>query len=487
MEKKTISFPYIIDLLPIMMDNKEEESILLESADIATKLGEQSLYYFDFSLKIIGKNNEVTIKALNSDFLYLIKEISVDLKKYIKIKEEDQITFSFSSLKSETNLENKLSLPSMLSPLRCLLNKIKEPLVGFFAYDFLDHFEDLPKAKFDPFNIPDFLFYLPKSQIKVDHKNNKTICISDRKEIFDQLNYHASTASAGITNQIDIKYNTDITDEDFIQLVKLCQEHIKAGDVYQIVPSRTFSLPIKDEFLSYNILRRENPSPYMFFLNTKEIKLLGSSPETFIKVDGEKRIVTIKPIAGTRIRGFDKMGKIDDEQDSRNEASLCLDEKELAEHMMLVDLARNDIASIAKPKSRKVEELLTVDKLGHVMHLVSKVVGTLRDETDSLSAYQSAMNMGTLMGAPKIMAATLLRKYEKTKRGVYGGAIGYLCPNGDMDLSIIIRSALIKDHTAYIRTGCGVVLDSVPTYEKDETINKAMSVLKAISIANGMI
>lgn len=219
----------------------------------------------------------------------------------------------------------------------------------------------------------------------------------------------------------------------------------------------------------------------MFYIRTDEWTLFGASPETFIKV--EEGRVSVRPIAGTRRRGFLASGGIDAELDSREQASLCLDEKELAEHMMLVDLARNDIASVSKPNSRRVKRLLTVDRFSHVMHLVSEVEGELKEGFDCLSAYQASMNMGTLMGAPKVRAAELLRTIEQSKRGFYGGAVGYIDFALNMDTAIIIRSALVKGDVAKVRTGCGVVYDSTPEFEAEETINKALGVLKAIEIA----
>lgn len=218
----------------------------------------------------------------------------------------------------------------------------------------------------------------------------------------------------------------------------------------------------------------------MFYINTPNTVLTGASPELNLRVSGTKnRQVEIRPIAGTKPRGKVD-GKIDQDMDFRYEAELKLDHKELAEHMMLVDLARNDIARVTRKGSRVVTELLVVEKYESVMHLVSNVKGTLAEGLDALSAYLATMNMGTLTGAPKIEAMKIIRQLEKNKRGYYGGAVMYLTVDGQFDSCITIRSLQIKDHTAYIRAGGGVVYDSVPKTEFEETQHKANSCLRAV-------
>jgi len=223
-----------------------------------------------------------------------------------------------------------------------------------------------------------------------------------------------------------------------------------------------------------------NPSPYMFYLNTRNTILMGASPELNLRVSGtDNRQVEIRPIAGTKPRGKVN-GQIDTESDVRYEAELKLDHKELAEHMMLVDLARNDIARVAAAGSRIVNEMLIVERYASVMHLVSNVKGLLGGDLDALSAYLATMNMGTLTGAPKIEAMKIIRNLEKNKRGYYGGAVMYLTVDGQFDSCITIRSLQVKDHTAYIRAGAGIVHDSVPKTEFEETDHKTQSCLRAI-------
>jgi anthranilate synthase component 1 len=264
-------------------------------------------------------------------------------------------------------------------------------------------------------------------------------------------------------------------------MVQIAKKHIVDGDIFQVVLSRIISEPCPDEPLDvYKRLRLLNPSPYMFYLNTPSTILTGASPELNLRVSGTKnRQVEIRPIAGTKPRGRVN-GQLDLDTDFRYEAELKLDRKELAEHMMLVDLARNDIARVAQKGTRIVTELLVAEKYESVMHLVSNVKGTLSDELDALSAYLATMNMGTLTGAPKIEAMKIIRRLEKNKRGYYGGAVMYLTVDGQFDSCITIRALQVKDHVAYIRAGGGIVHDSVPKTEFEETQHKANSCLRAV-------
>ena len=257
--------------------------------------------------------------------------------------------------------------------------------------------------------------------------------------------------------------------------------------MFQVVPSRTIISNYNAEPLDiYSKLRELNPSPYMFYINGRNGILLGSSPETYIRVDGDgQKTVEIRPIAGTKPRGT-VGNEIDPDLDSRYETELKIDEKELAEHTMLVDLARNDIAKISKPGSRYVLNPFVAEKYSHVQHLVSTVRGKLKDDLDALHAYLASMNMGTLTGAPKVEAMKLIRYVEKTKRGFYGGSVGDITPSGDFDSCIVIRSMRLKGNKAYIRAGAGIVYDSIPGKEFLETEKKAHACIKAIQLAGGL-
>ena len=354
-------------------------------------------------------------------------------------------------------------------------------ILGMFAYDYVDMVEELPKAKQDLLNIPDYVFWVPEKLLIIDHVKNHTRVWERDSECHpgegqgpvSSWRRPGSTCLDSGLRQND-SMTVDIPDDEYADLVKQMKEHIVQGDVFQIVPSRTFSLPCEDPLAAYQRLKQSNPSPYMFYVNAPDFTVFGSSPENFIRVSEDPKRIEISPIAGTRTRGIDL------DADSRKEAELRLDIKEQAEHMMLVDLARNDIARVSKAGTRHVQELLTVDRYSHVMHLVSHVQGDLKDDLDALHAYQASLNMGTLVGAPKVKAAQILREVEKTKRGIYGGAVGYLDHRGNLNTAIMIRSAIVKDGTAYVRVGAGVVFDSDPAFEVQETHNKAKAVLEAI-------
>ncbi len=451
------TFHGIFDPSHLLNMKTDQDIVLLESADVVTKLSEKSLLFFDLALRMEARENNVVVTVLIDEGRELLKRLVEHFKEEAVLVNADSATFSFRPLHHHLDLLEKMKARSALDLLRVTQSLIEVAhedlkrafmLVGAFTYDFLDHFEKLPPAKQDVQNLPDFVFYLPLSVVVLDNLAQQTTVYShelaagtqaessqngrrrfDRAVDLIERGLFGATRGHAVIPRIDNHYPqfvTDIADDDFMKLVERCKEHIYAGDVYQIVLSRTFSHPIKDVVLTYQTLKRLNPSPYMFFLRTEKWTLLGASPETFIKVDNGGQRMAIRPIAGTRRRGFDQDGNIDPELDSREQASLCLDEKELAEHMMLVDLARNDIASVARPHSRRIKRLLGVDRYSHVMHMVSEVEGTLEKEHDALSAYQASMNMGTLMGAPKVRAAELLRGLEASKRGFYGGAIGYL-------------------------------------------------------------
>jgi anthranilate synthase component 1 len=370
-------------------------------------------------------------------------------------------------------------------------------LLGALSYDFIDQFEKLPANEDDLLGNPDYELYFADNIFLMDHSQgqgyvvvnviitngDREAAISEAQECFD---YYSNLARFDVpqgkkfTESLP-EASTDTSQDEYETMVRTAKRHILDGDIFQVVLSRTKMEPCPDEPLDvYKRLRVLNPSPYMFYLNTPNTILMGSSPELNLRVSGtETRQVEIRPIAGTKPRGR-VAGQIDADIDFRYEAELKIDRKELAEHMMLVDLARNDIARVAKPGSRIVTELLTAEKYESVQHLVSNVSGELAVELDALSAYLATMNMGTLTGAPKIEAMKIIRRLEKTKRGYYGGAVMYLTVDGQFDSCITIRSLQVRDRTAYIRVGAGIVHDSVPKTEFEETEHKANSCLRAI-------
>jgi anthranilate synthase component 1 len=279
-----------------------------------------------------------------------------------------------------------------------------------------------------------------------------------------------------------LKLDSDMIKDEYCDKVRILKRHIVNGDIFQCVLSRTISTDFQSEPLEvYRRLRQSNPSPYMFFIKSEDGILLGSSPERCIGVKGDNGIKTveIRPIAGTKPRGIINE-RLDKDLDNRFETELKLDPKELAEHTMLVDLARNDVAKVSVSGTRHVSEPFIVEKYSHVQHLVSSVSGILKPELDPLHAYLASMNMGTLTGAPKIEAMKLLREHEKNKRGFYGGSVFYITPSKDFDSAIVIRSMRLKGNRAYIRAGAGIVYDSIPEKEFDETERKASACINAL-------
>jgi anthranilate synthase component 1 len=376
-------------------------------------------------------------------------------------------------------------------------------LFGAISYDFIDQFEDLPESKEDVLKDPDYELYFLDNLFLIDHKDKKMYLIANalitdanRKAIYERciktIEGYEKTLQLKAPKPKKLKpkkqlIETDTEKKEYEDTVREMKSHILQGDVFQVVPSRTLITNYNAEPLDiYNTLRTLNPSPYMFYINSQSGMLIGSSPEMYLRVQGdEQKLVEIRPIAGTKPRGIVN-DKIDLELDSRYETELKIDRKELAEHTMLIDLARNDVARISKPGTRITIDPFIVEKYSHVQHLVSTVKGELKEDLDALHAYLASMNMGTLTGAPKIEAMKLIRKAEKTKRGFYGGSVGYLTPNGDFDSCIVIRTMKLKNNKAYIRAGAGIVYDSVPQKEFNETNKKAQSCLRAVKLAGGL-
>ena len=493
---------------------RKKNSLLFESASIVPKYGERSLGTSDPCLKIIGKGEFFEINALNDTGIKFLNFLKNDFDFCDEAEYgKNTIKGKLSPKRGNVSEDERLKLKNHTHILRTIAFKFKPaskpfiPYCGLFgaiSYDFIDQFEDLPKNKSDLLQDADYVFYFADNLFIVDHKEQKTYfaanalitedfgesyseCVSKIQNYKNLVNekFDSSKINHNLKKS-DIKFESDTSKEEFIEQVNKIKKNILAGDVYQCVISRTISADFNgDAFDIYKKLREVNPSPYMFYINNSDGIILGASPEMSLRVQGDKeKIVEIRPIAGTKPRGIVN-NKIDSDLDSRYEAELKTDAKEIAEHTMLVDLARNDIARISKPGTRYVDEPFTIEKYSHVQHLVSNVSGVLKDDLDALHAYLATMNMGTLTGAPKVEAMKLIRLYEKTKRGFYGGAVGYLTPSGDMDSAILIRSIRIKDNKAYVRVGAGIVYDSNPESEFVETERKAMACLKAIeSIEN---
>jgi anthranilate synthase component I len=282
--------------------------------------------------------------------------------------------------------------------------------------------------------------------------------------------------SQAIREQGDIAITSNMTRQDYLSMVKAAKEYIAAGDIIQVVPSQRFEAPLTAHpFNLYRSLRTINPSPYMFYLRLGDFTLAGASPETMVRVEG--RQITLRPIAGTRRRGADEF------EDLALERELLADPKELAEHIMLVDLGRNDIGRVAKIGSVKVTELMSVERYSHVMHIVSNVIGYLHEGMDAFDAFRATFPQGTVSGAPKIRAMEIIDELEPVRRGVYAGAVGYFSFTGNTDTAIALRTLLIKGDRVYIQAGGGVVADSDPCAEYEESCNKARAMIRALSAA----
>ncbi len=492
---------------------RKNNSILLESADIVPKYGELSLGSASPCLKITGLKEDFEIKALNNLGKKVLKLLKKDLSFCDKVTcKPDIIKGKLIPKRKNVSEDERLRLKTHIDIIKAVAFKFKPtekpfiPYCGLFgaiSYDFIDQFEDLPQNKEDIFQNPDYELYFLDNLFLTDHKKGKTYLISNalitdnnRDEIYKTCIKTIANYEKALTQKLPKQkkfkpkkqeIDTDTKKEEYKEIVTRMKTHILQGDIFQVVPSRTIIADYNAEPLDiYQRLRELNPSPYMFYINQTKGILLGASPEMSLRVQGDdKKIVEIRPIAGTKPRGLINE-QVDPDLDSRYETELKIDEKELAEHTMLIDLARNDVAKISETGTRYCNETFVVEKYSHVQHLVSNVRGVLKKDLDALHAYLATMNMGTLTGCPKVEAMKLIRQHEKNKRGFYGGAVGYITPNGDMDTTITIRSMFLKDNKAYIRAGAGIVYDSIPENEFFETEKKARACLKAIRLAGGL-
>ena len=502
--------PDPLALFASLTEGDRVDTILLESADATSGQGERSILLPRTMLRLEGRGPVVRITPLTPNGVALRNWLACALAEEAAISRDgESLLAEWPLAATDQEARVRLQTAGPLDALRAVVHRIRlvsEPATfahlaaGIFAYDLVDSQEVLPAAKSDLLDFPDFVFWVPEQLVVLDHVHRSTTILAHvvGGENADASYHDAVRAverlSQAVTNRRTGEQTSfasspvrlfaepvlDLDDGAYASLVAELKGYITMGDVFQIVPSRTFSLPCADPFATYARLRAANPSPYMFLVRAPGFTLLGASPETAVRVGGRPRSVTLRPIAGTAPRGRTPDGAEDHELDARFQAALMTDTKELAEHMMLVDLARNDVARVSRPGTRRVSKLLTVDRYQHVMHLVSEVTGELDAGLDALHAYAASLNMGTLVGAPKIRAAELLREHECSKRGPYGGAVGYLTHAGDMDTAIIIRSALVRQGIAHVRAGAGVVLDSDPAREADETRRKAMAVLQAV-------
>jgi len=502
---------YIEDSLGLFhkITGNSSNHLLLDSAEIESKAHLKSLMLIDACMKITCHGLNVTFEALTDNGKDLLTFIAPHFStQLISEQTTKRLGLIFPQSDRSGDEDQRLKSKSPVDALRAVIQQVTKQsshpqglfLGGVFAYDFIATFEDLIDVPESDNICPDFMFYVAETLLIQDHQTHDSQIIgsvfgglySDDNEqrIATRLTELQSLCDNFIAPETQVipligNVSTDVSDAQYCQTVEYLKEHIIKGNIFQVVPSRSFSLSCPNPIAAYAKLKETNPSPYMFYLKDSDFILFGASPESAIKYTQASNEVEIYPIAGTRGRGFNPDGSINKDLDGRLELELRLDKKETSEHLMLVDLARNDVARISKPGSRHVADLLKVDRYSHVMHLVSRVVGKLREDLDALHAYQACMNMGTLVGAPKIRASELVREVEQKRRGSYGGAVGYINGDGDMDTCIVIRSAFVKNGVAQAQAGAGVVFDSDPQSEANETRGKAAAVLNAIALAHG--
>ncbi|MDH5740597.1 MAG: anthranilate synthase component I [Nitrospira sp.] len=368
--------------------------------------------------------------------------------------------------------------------------------VGYLGYDIVKTFEDLPSRRKEHLALPDFAFLLTETLLIFDNVSQKIKVVANA-HVKSTSDRDIRTAYRQATGRIEamigrirrplkrtkpkrrrspIRFTANMNKADFEKMVSRAQEYIKAGDIFQCVLSQRWETNLQaPPFQLYRALRVVNPSPYMYYLRIAGVELIGSSPEILVRCeDGQ---VSVRPIAGTRRRGTTM------EEDAELERRLLADSKERAEHIMLVDLGRNDIGRVAEQGSVRVESLMNVERYSHVMHIVSNVTGKLDATKTVYDVLKASFPAGTVSGAPKIRAMEIIEELEPTKRGPYAGAVGYISFSGNMDMCINIRTVVVSRHRAFIQAGAGIVADSNPEHEYEETCNKSRAMMKAIELA----
>ena len=461
-----------IEILRILK-GASNHTYMLESIEDSQKWGRYTFLGFDPLLEVTCQNGVVKIRG-DSDFEKLTDEV-----KTINTDSPREII-------KELVLKNR-------SPKLEYLPPFTGGFVGYFAYDYIKYSEpslNLDAENQDQFKDIDLMLF--DKVIAFDNFRQKIILIANMKTDNVEVNYQkacdelkeiAELIKNGEKTHIEpLKLQSDFkpvfSREKYCDMVEKAKNYIYEGDIFQVVLSNRIEAEITGSlFDTYRVLRTTNPSPYMFYFSSNDIEIAGASPETLVKLTGNQ-LYTF-PLAGTRPRGKT------DEEDLQLEKDLLSDEKELAEHNMLVDLGRNDIGRISKIGTVNVDKYLSIERFSHVMHIGSTVSGVLRDDLDFLSPIDSILPAGTLSGAPKIRACEIINELEDNKRGIYGGAIGYVDLSGNVDTCISIRIAFARNNKVFIRSGAGIVADSVPDNEFDECLNKAAAVMNALKIADG--
>ena len=469
---------------------KNKNQILFRSKKCKEYFKVENLYKFllaeknSFIFESVEKGRvrgRYTIIGLNPDKIWDISKNKVTINflgKKFKIK-ADPLSYVNKLIKS-FNIGIPNQLPSMSSM-----------LVGYFSYDIIRYIENIPDKCKDDLNIPDIRLARPRSLVIYDNLKKKIFYIeniySDTKiknykeaynNILKKFDLYEYYENIKLPETLTFKKNnspieSNITKNRFKFLVNKAKNYIRKGDIFQVVLSQRFKRKLQKKPIEiYNYLRKSNPSPFMFYFNYEDFNILGSSPEILVRL--RKNEITIRPIAGTRPRGKNSI------EDKKYELELLKDKKELAEHLMLLDLGRNDVGKVAKINSVKVTEKFKVEKYSHVMHIVSNVIGKFNNKFSLFETLLSGFPAGTVSGAPKIRAMEIIDELEKNKRKLYAGGIGYFTSNNEFDTCIALRTALIKNNKFYVQAGAGIVADSKPEKEYNETINKAKALMKAV-------
>ena len=469
---------------------KKKHQILFRSLDCRNYYKIENLYKFllaeknSFIFESVEKGvvrGRYTIIGLNPDKIWDINNNTITL---ISNGNKSKIKTNPLNYLNKIIKNFRVKLPSELPSMASML-------VGYFSYDVIRYIEKIPSNCNDDLKIPDVRLSRPRNLVIYDNLKKKIYYIENvygdtkiknYKEAYDSIlkkfDLYSSFQNIKLPDQFTFKKNknlikSNISKKKYKALVRKAKQYIKKGDIFQVVLSQRFERKIyKTPIEIYNHLRESNPSPFMFYFNYEDFKVLGSSPEILVRL--RKGEVTIRPIAGTRPRGRTI------KEDKKNVSDLLKDKKELAEHLMLLDLGRNDVGKVAKVNTVKVTEKFKIEKYSHVMHIVSNVTGKFNKQTSIFETLLSGFPAGTVSGAPKIRAMEIIDELEKNKRKLYAGGIGYFTPNNEFDTCIALRTALIKKDKFYVQAGAGIVADSKPDKEYAETVNKAKALMKAV-------
>ncbi|MFY9206138.1 MAG: anthranilate synthase component I [Yoonia sp.] len=431
-----------------------------------------------------------SIVGMNPDLIWECRGTTSRVNRNARFDEDNYETIDTDPLTALRGLiaESKIDLPADLPA-------ASAGLFGYLGYDMIRLVEHLPDVNPDPLGLPDAMMLRPSVVAVLDGVKGDVILVApawansglSAKAAYAQAAERVMDATRALDRALPAHRTlsdafeasppvSNFSHENYLAAVEKAKDYIRAGDIFQVVPSQRWTQEFREPpFSLYRSLRRTNPSPFMFFFNFGGFQVIGASPEILVRVFGKE--VTIRPIAGTRPRGATPA------EDKANELDLMADKKELAEHLMLLDLGRNDTGKVSKIGTVKPTEQFIVERYSHVMHIVSNVVGELADDQDALSAFFAGMPAGTVSGAPKVRAMEIIDELEPEKRGVYGGGCGYFSSNGDMDMCIALRTAVLQDEKLYIQAGGGVVYDSDPEAEYQETVHKSNAIRKAAADA----